>query len=230
MKNKTLLILVACSLVFLPVVSAGMQVASIETVEINPIEEKVKITRECPIGCVCTEDTITCPIIEAEIEEIVCPIGCTCTADSTMCPTIEEKSTEASIKVEIETIGEAKEIIVEKSAPNQVSIKTEKAIAITSEKLIIEENKLSIETTEGKRQIKVSPEIASEKAIATGIQEVKKIELKKEATKPLYSVEGTKRARLLFIFPVTLRIETKIDAGTSEVISVKKPWWSFLAW
>jgi len=34
---------------------------------------------------------------------------------------------------------------------------------------------------------------------------------------------------MIFI-PVELEIKTKISAETSDVISVHKPWWSFLAW
>ena len=60
--------------------------------------------------------------------------------------------------------------------------------------------------------------------------EIIKVELKAEAEKPIYSVKGVKQARLLFLIPVNLEIETKISAESSEVISVNKPWWSFLAW
>lgn len=77
-------------------------------------------------------------------------------------------------------------------------------------------------------QVKITPEQALSKA--TEITTIKKIELKEENTKPVYSIKGTKQAKLLFIISVSLEVETKVDAKTGNVISINKPWWSFLAW
>lgn len=51
-----------------------------------------------------------------------------------------------------------------------------------------------------------------------------------EAKNTISTTIETKKAKLLFIFPVAFTIEIKIDLATGKVISVKKPWWSFLAW
>jgi len=172
---------------------------------------------ECPINCICDSEG---NIIECE--ELACPEGCICIGDTVTCPT-ETKP----IEVEISTETGVNVISIKKVSANTISIKTEKASAVTSEKLIVKESKLYIETSIGDKQINVLPEEASSKA--TEITTVNAIELKEEA-KPIYSVKGTKEARILAIFPVTLEIETKVDAETGDVLSVSKPWWSFLAW
>jgi uncharacterized membrane protein YkoI len=56
------------------------------------------------------------------------------------------------------------------------------------------------------------------------------IELREESQQPIYSVKGMTQTKLLFVIPVSMKIETKISAETGNVISVSKPWWSFLAW
>jgi len=202
-----------------------------KTIEISPTEAREVITRKwCPEGCTCTEESIEYPVISGTIaEEISCPVGCICTANTIKCPVTEENLIE-SVKEKIETVDEAKEVVIEKTTQNELSIKSENVVATTKEKLVIEDNKLFLESAKVGKQIKILPNVASEAAIESVIQTVKKIELKEEAAKPVYSVKGTKQARILFIFPVTLEIETKVSAENGEIISVKKPWWSFLAW
>ena len=139
----------------------------------------------------------------------------------------DEKEKQPIAEEKIEAIIGTKKIIIEKSTPNQLSIKTEKAVAVTSEKLVIEESKLYLMTSVGNKQIKILPEEASE---LTELTTVKNIELKEEATKPVYSLKGTKQVKILFIIPISMGVEVKVDAETSEIISISKPWWSFLAW
>jgi uncharacterized membrane protein YkoI len=92
----------------------------------------------------------------------------------------------------------------------------------------MEENTLYIEASTGRIVINILPEEASSKA--TEIETVKEMELKQEDEKPIYLIKGEKFSRILAIFPVKLKIETKVSAETGEVLSVEKPWWSFLAW
>ncbi len=132
-----------------------------------------------------------------------------------------------AIEVEVFTLRGASTISIEK-IDDVVSIKSNGISAITFGKIFIEENKLYLETSTGNKRINLLPEEASSKA--TEITTVKEIELKEENTRPIYLVKGEKSARIFAIFPVTLEIETKVSAETGEVISVKKPWWSFLAW
>jgi hypothetical protein len=96
--------------------------------------------------------------------------------------------------------------------------------------LSVEDSKLFMETSAGKKIINVMPEDAIASSETPNSESIQKIELRVESQKPIYSIEGAKRARILFLFPVNLEIKTKISAETGQVISVEKPWWSFLAW
>lgn len=96
--------------------------------------------------------------------------------------------------------------------------------------LIIKESKLLMKTSVGEKPINVMPEDAIAVSKTPNIESIKKIELKEESQKPVYFIKGIRRARILFIFPVSFEVETKVSAETGKVISVKKPWWSFLAW
>ena len=72
---------------------------------------------------------------------------------------------------------------------------------------------------------------ATEKAVTENkIQTINSVETEEQNGKNIYVVEGSKRKRILFLIPVNLNIKTQIDAETGEIISTKKPWWSFLAW
>ena len=99
-------------------------------------------------------------------------------------------------------------------------------------KIVIKESKLFMDMSTGKEEpINFLPEDAIKKAKDVAeTPEIIKVELKAEDEKPIYSIKGTKKAKILFLIPVTLEIETKIDATTGNIESVKKPWWSFLAW
>lgn len=132
-----------------------------------------------------------------------------------------------AIEVEVFTASGVSTISIEKT-DDVVFIKTNGVSAITFGKIFIKENKLYLETPTGNKQILILPEEASSKA--TEITTIKEIELKEEDTRLIYLVRGEKSAKIFAIFPVTLEIETKVSAETGEVISIKRPWWSFLAW
>lgn len=132
-------------------------------------------------------------------------------------------------RADFEGVKKEIQISVDK-VKRETKIEIDNVVVTVKQAVEIKESKLYLETSVGPKEIKVLPNAASEKAIETGIKNVEEIELKEEAAKPIYSVQGTKKARLLFIFPVTLKIETKIDAESGEVVFVKEPWWSFLAW
>ena len=91
-----------------------------------------------------------------------------------------------------------------------------------------EQAKLYVQTSVGPKEIKILPEEASAKT--TAVTKISTIEIKEESQQPIYSVMGTKQAKLFFVIPVSIQIETKVSAESGNVISVKKPWWSFLAW
>lgn len=173
----------------------------------------------CIEGCTCQSNNTTCSVKK---EKVACPAGCQCSENTTACPLATTKPVEA----QIETTTGIKSVSIER-AGDKLSIKTEKASVITAQKVAIEESKLYLETTQGNKQIKVLPE---EVSLKTGITTVQKIELVEESQKPIYSIEGTKQAKILFLFPVRLEVRAKVSAENGEVIAMKKPWWSFLAW
>ncbi len=98
------------------------------------------------------------------------------------------------------------------------------------EELFIEDFKLFMETSVGRKKINVLPEDAMKISGVSNIALTQEIELKEKSEKPVYSVIGVREARILFIFPIRLEIKTIVSAETAQIISVEKPWWSFLAW
>lgn len=44
-----------------------------------------------------------------------------------------------------------------------------------------------------------------------------------------YEVQGNKKARLFFLFPVREKINAQVNAENGEVIKIRNPWWGFLA-
>ena len=131
-------------------------------------------------------------------------------------------------EIRISTPSGLKTVSIEKVSENTTLIKTGNISAVTTQNVTIEEDKLYMETSAGKKQIKVLPEEAVSKA--TEINIVTGRELIEENGKPVYSIKGTKKVRILLIIPASMEIETKVNAENGEVISVNKPWWSLFAW
>ena len=156
------------------------------------------------------------------------------------------ESTDGTTKnIKIEIIGEktmisiggatgrdCEEYLKECNSGNQVLCEKwqtncqEKNISIeTKEEIKIKENKLYMND----KEIKIMPDTASEKAIAT--LELKKdviIELK-DTGKPIYEITGKKEVKILALFKTEMQVKTQIDAQTGNVDKTEKPWWSFLA-
>ncbi|MBI2579263.1 MAG: PepSY domain-containing protein [Candidatus Aenigmarchaeota archaeon] len=78
-------------------------------------------------------------------------------------------------------------------------------------------------------RIKTLPDAASEIARNSTGASSEKITIESENEKPVYSVEAKKEKKILGIIPVKISYNVKIDASNSEILSVKKPWWDFLA-
>lgn len=86
-------------------------------------------------------------------------------------------------------------------------------------------------------QIKIMPETASQKAIERlrlkNCDEDCSIELKEvdvgQNQKAAYEVKAKKESKIFGLFKKIMDVETQIDAESGEIISTKKPWWSFLA-
>ena len=102
-------------------------------------------------------DFNNCPIYSCPGR--TCPLGCICTEDTASCPTTETRP----IITTVEVSTGLSSIRIEKKG-EQLEIKSEKASAISGENFIIEESKLYFKTSTGNKQIKVLPEEASAQA------------------------------------------------------------------
>lgn len=86
-------------------------------------------------------------------------------------------------------------------------------------------------------QVKVMPNKAS--AVALRRMKAKcaerncTVELKEvgmgNKTRLAYEVQTEKESRFLWMFRNKMRVKAHVDAETGEIISVKKPWWAFMA-
>jgi hypothetical protein len=90
--------------------------------------------------------------------------------------------------------------------------------------LMIQGEKLFMKTTQGNKEIKISPE-----DINSNFSSVENIELKEDKGKPVYFLESRLDVRLFALIPVKMKIKSTIDAENNEILKVKKPWWSFLS-
>lgn len=180
----------------------------------------------------CPEGT-QCLVQETYPSQVVCScVGPECPATSEDEQTVYELLTQTVIHtIDQNEQPVSHEISLWKTTlENKGILETAFASVKYSNELIVKESKVFMKTSVGEKPINVMPENAIAVSETPDIKSIKKIELKEETQKPVYSMEGIKRARLFFLFPVSLKIETKVSAETGQVISVKKPWWSFLAW
>ena len=96
--------------------------------------------------------------------------------------------------------------------------------------LRVEESKLFMETSAGEKAINILPEDAVAAVATPKMESVEVVELREESQQPIYSVKGVIQTKLFLMIPVSMVIETSVSAETGEIISVHKPWWSFLVW
>lgn len=96
--------------------------------------------------------------------------------------------------------------------------------AETREKIEVKDNKIYV----NKKEIKIMPDTASQKAIETlQIKKDVKIEIK-DTGKPVYEVSGGKEVKILGLFKVNMLIKTEINTENGNIEKTKKPWWNFL--
>ena len=138
-------------------------------------------------------------------------------------PTAQKKP----IKVEISTSEGITNISIEKIEEDIVLIKEGKTSIKTSKKLLIQERKLLMETSQGDKEIKMMPSEASEIAINQLKLKDYEIELK-DVGKPVYEVVGNKEVKLIGLFRIKMKIKSQIDTETGDIEEIEKPWWSFL--
>jgi len=146
-----------------------------------------------------------------------CPEKCICKGNTISCPI--ETTTGGSGKP-IEDTSVSFEIESKNATITQGDIETQ-AININ-----IEEEKITMETTSGVKLINVLPDKARK---ISKIEAVQTIQLEEKKSKPVYTITGTKPAKLFAFISVDMYVVTEVNAETGNVVSEKKPWWGFLA-
>lgn len=167
-----------------------------------------------------------------------CGLGMTYPAQVICSGTCEGDECETGVSYDVVT-GEIEFIKNDKKQLTEITLHTAGSRGILetattsveySNELTIRESKLFMKTSVGEKQISILPEDVIAMPETPDKESVKDMELKEEAGEPIYSLMWEESAKLLGIFPVTLETETRVSAGAGELISVNKPWWSFLAW
>lgn len=155
------------------------------------------------------------------MSEEQCPAGCICKESTATCPTAE------AVAVKILTASKPTVVFIEKKSEKITNIRTEGGLIETSAGITVEENNLYLHASEGKQKIEILP--AEAKINVPNEDTIEKIELKEEAQKPTYSIWSTRKTKLFSLLPITMRVETRVSAQDNKLISIEKPWWSFLA-
>lgn len=114
--------------------------------------------------------------------------------------------------------------------PRDTSILVSNSAVHYSRGVSVEESKIYMTTSSGKKRVSVLPDDAVRASEMPKEATIFSVELREVSQKPVYTVSGARKARLLKIIPVVFSMETNIDGDTGAVLSVKKPWWSSLAW
>lgn len=100
--------------------------------------------------------------------------------------------------------------------------------------------KLNVKLNNGKNaEIKIMPDVASRIALQrlrlnncnkeNGCSIVLKEVGLAEQIKVAYEIKVQKQAKVFGLFGTQMRVQAQVDAGTGEILLVKKPWWAFLA-
>ncbi|HLC96753.1 MAG TPA: dockerin type I repeat-containing protein [Candidatus Nanoarchaeia archaeon] len=171
-------------------------------------------TTNCQIGCICDGKTVTCP---SETEPTII----------TEVQTSKTKVISGTSSSDSNSEISSSKISFSKAENNQILIQSGNVEVVTSEKVSVTNSKLTMQTSSGaSKEIKVMPKEVSE---ILGTSSIESTELKEESEKAVYSISATKKAKIISVFPVDMKIEAKVSAETGEIISINKPWWSFLA-
>jgi len=165
--------------------------------------------------------------------ESECLEGCSCQGAVMSCET--ENGRVITIQA-----GKSGNIIV--ITIDGTEVETELEIETENDSQVQERNRTRIKAKlkDGiKKEIKVMPDAASEKALERLRLKVCSsdnnctIQLKEVGigtNKQLaYELQAERHMKLLAIFKAKALVKAQIDAETGEIITVKKPWWAFLA-
>ncbi len=131
-----------------------------------------------------------------------------------------------TVSVKSTGVSQTKEVAIEsRVSSGETKISFREVSASTKESVEVKENKVFLK----QKEVKIMPDEANNTAITSaGLTSVATTELKTEEQKPVYTVQGIRSSKLLFFIPVSIETTAKIDASSGNVISIQKPWWSFL--
>lgn len=154
---------------------------------------------------------------------------------------INEKLT---FKSEIKTTilsGDNERDITIKLNKEKTEIETKGSLAKITNEFNINNSKLYVKTSKGKEiEIKIMPDTISQ--IVTQklnlescsienncLIEIKETEIQNSLKDNLiYELSAEKEVKILGIFRKKIKLKTEVSVETGEIISIKKPWWSFL--
>ena len=145
--------------------------------------------------------------------ESECPENCTCTGSVTKCEL--ENGREMTVRA-----GKSGNVIVQSKGTNMSTNVT-----------LYKSNKTlyGVFRNNQTRTINFLPDQVKEKIrekLKQKTCECENITLDEDG---VYQVQAKKRARLFFIFPVTVRVNAEVNSKTGELVRVRNSWWSFLA-
>jgi len=172
--------------------------------------EYVFTISDCPANCVCNKEAINCleekNLIQVEVE-------------ATKKSTKDVETSHGSFKISKNRIE------ISKLNQEMTLLKSKNVEVIISSPIRVIESKLFVGEKNQMISINVLPdEVVSNSEIDTLLS----IELKEDNGRPTYFVFGKSSRKLVSIIPVMLKIKTKIDPETGNIIFIEKPWWSFL--
>jgi len=104
---------------------------------------------------------------------------------------------------------------------NAVSFGTETGVRATAKQMTVANNTLSVDGQE----LEVLPSEAAQKLKG----EVREMEMVQVNGRLAYSAQVKVRAKILGLIGTEYDVESTVDAQSGQVLSEKKPWWSFLA-
>lgn len=170
------------------------------TLRISPTETQSIVINEKPVKFIGLE---TIPIISTKVKPTIIP---------DIISTLLNNSQPVEVEIKVDKIS------------NFIQINVSDQVAITREIIKFENNSLKIETPSGDKTINIMPHVATQ---IMSLSKVNRVELKIER-EPVYEIEGIKKGKLLFIFPVDILTKSQINAENGRILRLEKPWWDFL--
>ncbi len=106
----------------------------------------------------------------------------------------------------------------------------EKQVKVKTRKTFVNDKEgLSIETDDGKKEIKILPSQASDKAKEVLTEIFGEIEIKEENGKVFYEFNEERKVKVLGFIPVNAKYSAQVDAESGELIKSSKPWFAAIS-